>query len=170
MFRNKSKRRITHIIVAVVQLISHVQLFLTPWTVPLQAPLSSAISQSSFTFMPIESMMLSDHIVLCLSLLLLPSIFPSIKVFSESALHIRWPKYWSFSFSNSPSNEYSGKIPWRRKWQPPPVFLPGKSHGQRSLVGYSPCGWKELDTTEQLNNPYWSNINLSPHFFLSPKC
>ena len=110
MLRNRSKRIITHIVVAVVQLLSHVQLFLTPWTIPLQAPLSSAISQSSFKFMSIESMMLSNHIVLCLSVLLLPSVFPSIKVFSESALHIRWPKYWSFSFSNSSSNEYSGLI------------------------------------------------------------
>jgi len=149
MFRNKSKR-ITHIVVAVVQLLSHVQLFLTPWTEPLQAPLSSAISQSSLKFMSIESMMLSNHIVLCLFLCLLPSVFPSIKVFSDSALHIRWPKYWSFSFSNSPSNAYSGKIPWRRKWQPTPVFLPGKSHEQRSLAGYSPWSHKELDTTQRL--------------------
>ena len=93
MFGNKSKTIITHIVVAVVQLLSRVQLFLTPWTVPLQAPLSSAISQSSLTFMSIESMMLSNHIVLCLSLLLLPSIFPSIRVFSsESALQIRFSK------------------------------------------------------------------------------
>ena len=110
-------------------------------------------SQSLLKLMSFKSVMPSNQLILCCPLLLPPSIFPSIRVFSESALHIRWPKYWSFSFSNSSSNEYSRKIPWRRKWQPTPVFLPGKSHRQRSLVGYSPCGWKELDTTEQLNNP-----------------
>jgi len=168
----------------------------------------------------------SNHLILCRPLLLLPSIFPSIRVFSsESVLHIRWPKYWSFNFSTSPSNEYSGLISfridwfdllavqetlksllqhhsskasilrrsaffivqlshpymttgktialtretfdgkvmsllfnmlsrlviWRRKWQPTLVFLPGEFHGQRSLVGYSQRGGRELDTTELLN-------------------
>ena len=146
--------------------------------------------------MPIESMMTSNHLILCHLLLLLPSTFPRIRIFSnELALHIRCPKYWSFSFSISLSNEYSGlisfkirsslvaqmvknhpateetqvpppdkewqpnlhssvgkesacnagdssswvgKVPWRRKWQPTPVFLPGESHGQRSLADYSP--------------------------------
>ena len=168
----------------------------------------------------------SNHLILCHPLLLLPWIFPRIRVFSnESVLHIRWPKYWSFSFSISPSNEYSGlisffrmdwldliavqgtlknllqhhslkasvlqhlaffgsegkasafnagrsgfdpwvrKILWRRKWQPTPVPLPGKSHRRRSPAGYSPWGHKESDTTErfhftlaffivQLSHPY----------------
>ena len=138
--------------------------------------------------MSIELVMLFTHLILCRPLLLLPSVFLSIKLFSsESALHIRWPKYWSFSIS--PFNEHSGLISfriywidllaardsrvfsntavqkhqffgtqpslrsnshihWRRKRQPTPVFLPGKSHGQRSLVGYSPWGHKDLDMTE----------------------
>ena len=148
----------------------------------------------------------SNHLILCSPLLLLPSIFPSVRVSSnESALRIRWPKYWSFSFNISPSNEHPGlisfrmdwldllatqgtlknllqhhsskasiqliqyvgfpggsvvktlsanagevgstqvrKIPWRRKWQPTPVFLPGESHGQRSLEGSSPWGCKRV--------------------------
>ena len=122
------------------------------------------------------------HPILYHPLHLLPSIFPSIRVFSdESALRIRWPKYWSFSFSISPSNEYSGLISFRivfsstliavllnvggcwrefdlprqafpssRKWQPTPVFLPGKSHGHRSLVGYNLWGCKESNTIERL--------------------
>ena len=82
-----------------------------------QLPLSSTISQSLFKFMSIESMMLSNHFILCHSFLLLPSVFPSIRVSSsESFLHIRWPKYWSFSFSISPSNEYSGLISFRMDW------------------------------------------------------
>ena len=82
---------------------------MTPWTVTYQAPLSSTISQSLLNSMSTES--LSNHLILCHPLLLPPSIFPNIRVFSnESALHIRWPKYWSFSFSISPSNEYSGLI------------------------------------------------------------
>ena len=137
----------------------------------------------------------SNHLILCCPLLLLPSIFPSVRVFStELALCIRWPKYWCFSFSISPFSEYSGlqyypytktkditrkenyrllsfmtigtkilnkmlanwiwqhiKDLWRRKWQPTPVLLPGKSHGLRSLVGYSPWGRKESDTTEWLH-------------------
>ena len=83
----------------------------------LQASLSFTISQSLLKLMPIESVMPSNHLILCHPLLLLPSIFPSIRVFSnESALHIRWPKYWSFSFSISPSKEYSGLIFFRIDW------------------------------------------------------
>ena len=92
-----------------VQSLSHVWLFVAPWTTAHQASLSLTSSQSLFKLMSIESVMLSNHLILCFPLLLLPSIFPSIRVFSnESALHIRWPKYWSFSFSISVSNEYSG--------------------------------------------------------------
>ena len=140
----------------------------------------------------IELVMPSNHLIFCCPLLLPPSILTSIRVFSnESALRIRWPKYWSFSFSISPSNQYSGLISsrmdwldllavqgtlkslfqnhsskasvlqcsaffivhlsyphWRRKWQPTPVFLPGESHGQRSLVGCHLWGCTESNTTE----------------------
>ena len=103
--------------VVIVQLLSHVWLFPTPWTAALQAPLSFTISQSLLKLMPIESVMLSNYLILCHFLLLLLSVFPSIKVFStESALHIMWPKYWSFSFSISPSNGYSGLISFRIDW------------------------------------------------------
>ena len=92
-------------------MLSCVQLFVTPWTAAHQASLSLAFSWSLLKFLSIESVMPSNHLVLCCPLLLLPSIFSSIKVFcNESAVHIRWPKYWSFSFSISPSNEYSGLI------------------------------------------------------------
>ena len=91
----------------VVELLSHIQLFATPWTAACQAPLSYTISWSLLTFMSIDSVILSNHLILCYPLFLLPSVFPSIGVFSnESALHISWPKYWSFSFSISPSNEF----------------------------------------------------------------
>ena len=146
-----------------------------------QAPLSSTISWSLLKFMSIELVMLSNHVILCHHLLLLSSIVPSIRVFSnESALHIQWPKYWGFSINNSPLSEYLGlisfrnfglpgwlsgkknstcqwrrcrfdlwigKLPWRKKWQPIPVFLPGKSHGQKSLEGYNQQGCKNLNMT-----------------------
>ena len=99
----------------VVKSLSCVWLFATPWTTACQPPLSSAISWSFLTFMSIELVMPSNHLILCHSLLPLPSIFPSIRVFSsESVLHIRWPKYWSFSIS--PSNEYSGLTSFRIDW------------------------------------------------------
>ena len=101
----------------VVQSLSHVRLFVTPWTTACQASLSFTISQSLLKVMSIESVMSSNHLILCCPLLLLPSIFPSIRVFSsESALHIRLPKYWSFSFSISPSNEHPGLISFRMDW------------------------------------------------------
>ena len=100
-----------------VQLLSCVRLFVTPWTVALQAFLSNTSSWSLLKLMSIQSVMPSNHLILCHPLLLLPSIFPSIRVFcNESVLHIRWPKYWSFSFSISPSNEYSGLISFRMDW------------------------------------------------------
>jgi len=90
---------------------------MTPWTAAWQAPLFLTISQSWPKFMSIESVMPSNHLILCCPLLLLPSVFPSIRVFSnESALCIKWPKYWNFSFSISPSNEYSGLISFRIEW------------------------------------------------------
>ena len=100
-----------------VQSLSHVQLFATPWNTAHQASLSITNSQSLLKLMPIESVIPSNYLILCCPLLLLPSIFPSIWVFSnESVLHIRWPKYWSFSFSINPSNEYSGLISFRMDW------------------------------------------------------
>ena len=91
----------------VVQMLSRVRLFVTPWNAARQASLTSTISQSLLKLMSIESVMPSNHLILCRPLLLLPSVLPSIRVFTkESALHIRWPKYWSFSFSISPFNEY----------------------------------------------------------------
>ena len=207
-----------------VQSVSRVQLFVAPWTAACQASLSITNSWSLLKLKCIEPVLPSNHLILCHPLLP-PSIFPSFRVFSnESVLCIRWPKYWSFSFSTSPSNEYSGLIsfrmdwldliavqgtlknllqhhslkasvlqhlaffgsegkasafnagrsgfdPWvrkilrRRKWQPTPVPLPGKSHRRRSPAGYSPWGHKESDTTErfhftlaffivQLSHPY----------------
>ena len=100
-----------------VESLSPVQLFATPWPAALQASLSITNSQSLLKLRSIESMMPSNHRILCRPLLLPPSIFPSIRVFSsESVLHIRWPKYWSFSFSISPSNEYLGLISFRIDW------------------------------------------------------
>ena len=96
---------------------SRVRLFETPWTAARQASLSVTNSQSLLKLMSTELVMPSNHLILCRPILLPPSIFPSIRVFSnESALCIRWPKYWSFSFSISPSNEYSGLISFRMDW------------------------------------------------------
>ena len=100
-----------------VQSLSRVRLFMTPWTAAHQASLSITISWSLLKLMSIKLVMSSNHLILSFPLLPLPSIFPSIRVFSSgSALHIRWPKYWSFSFSISPSNEYSGLISSRIDW------------------------------------------------------
>ena len=100
-----------------VQSLSHVQLFVTPWTAAWQASLSNSNSQSLLKLMSIESVMPSNHLVLCRHLLLPPSLFPSIKVFSdESVVSIRWSKYWSFSFNISPYSEYSGLISFRMDW------------------------------------------------------
>ena len=102
------------VVVVVIQLLSHVQLFATPWTEAHQASLSFTISWSLLKLMSVESVMRSNYLILCHPLLLLPSIFPSIRVFlNESAICIRWPKYWSFSFSISPRNEYSGLTSFR---------------------------------------------------------
>ena len=100
-----------------VQSLSHVQLFLTPRTAAHQASLSITNSRSLLRLISIESVMSSNHLILCHSILLLPSIVPSIRVLSnESVLHIRWPNYWSFSFSIGLSNEYSGLISFRMDW------------------------------------------------------
>ena len=102
---------------SLVQLFSHVQLFATPWTAARRASLSITNSRSLLKLMCIDSVMPSNHLILCHPLFLPPSIFPSIRVFSnESVLHIRWPDYWSISFSISPFNEYSGLISFRMDW------------------------------------------------------
>ena len=115
-FLPKNWRGSNHCFV-VVQSLSCVWLFATPWTVAHQASLSFTISQSLLKLMSTKSVMSPSHLILCCPLLLLLSIFPSIGVFSnELALCIRWPKYWSFSFSINPSNEYSGLISFRTDW------------------------------------------------------
>ena len=118
MFRDGSKASVfLKILFISVQLLSHAQLFATPWTAAHQVSLAITISWSLLKLMSIESVMPSNHLILCCSLLLLPSIFPSIRVFSsESVLRIRWPKCWSFSFSIRPSKEYSGLISFRIDW------------------------------------------------------
>ena len=126
----------------VAQSRSHVRLFATLWTAAPQAPLSSTMFQSLLKLMSIEVVMPSSHLILCRPLLLLPSIFPNIRVFSsESALRIRWPEDWSFSFSISPSNEYSGLISFRTNW-----FL-------------SPCS--PGDSQESSLPPQFKSINSS---------
>ena len=115
-------------------MLSHVQLFATPWTAARQASLSITNSQSLLKLMSIRSMMPSSNLIFCHPLLLLPSIFPSIRVFSnESVLSIRWPKCWSFSFSISPSNEYSGFISFRIDW----FDLPAVQETLTSLLQHS---------------------------------
>ena len=110
-----NKRRVEIQFSSVAQ--SYIRLFVTPWTASCQASLSITNSQRLLKLMSIESVMPSNHLILCRPLLLPPSIFPTIRVFSnESVLRIRWPKYWSFSFSISPSNEYSGLISFRMDW------------------------------------------------------
>ena len=100
-----------------VQSLSRVWLFVTPWTAAHQASLSITNSRNPPKLMSTESVMPSNHLILCHPLLLLPSLFPSIRVFSnESAFCVRWPKYWSFGFSISPSSEYSGLISFRMDW------------------------------------------------------
>ena len=104
-------------VIVVVQSLRHVHLFATLWTAACQASLSFPISQNLLRLMWIELVMPSKHLILCRPLLLLPLVFPSIKIFSnESALCIGWPEYWSFSFCISPSNEYSGLISFRIDW------------------------------------------------------
>ena len=111
------KRNISSVQFSSFQSLSHVQLFATPWTAVRQASLSINNSRSLFKLMSIKLVMPSNHLILCHSLLLLPSIFPSIRVFSnESVLRIRWAKYWNLSFSINPSNEYSGLISFRMDW------------------------------------------------------
>ena len=139
----------------VVQLISRVQLFETLWTAARQVSLSFTSSQSLLKVMSIESVMPSNHFVLCCPLLLLSSVFPSIRVFSsELALHIKWPKYWSFSFSISPSNEYSGLISFRIDWF---IFLQSQGLSRvffNTTVWKASILWCSAFLMAQLSHPY----------------
>ena len=140
-----------------VQSLSHVQFLVTPWTAALQASLSFTISQRLLKFMSIESVMPSNHLILCHPLLFLPSIFPSIRVFSnELALHIRWPKYWSFSFSISPSNEHSGLISFRIDWFDLAVQKESSSTPQFESISSSALSLLYGPTLTSIHN-YWKN-------------
>ena len=138
-----------------VQSLSHVPLFATPWTAARQASLSITNSWSSLKLMFIVSVKPSNHLILCHPLLLLPSIFPSIRVFpNESVLRIRWPEYWSFSFSISPSNEYSGLIFFRIDWLDP---LAVQGTLKSLLQHHSPKAsilWCSAFFIVQLSHPY----------------
>ena len=138
-----------------VQSLHHVRLFMTPWTAAHQASLSITNSQSLLKLISIESVMPSNHLILCRPLLLLPSIFPSIRVFSnESALGIRWPKYWSFSFNISPSNEHPGLISFRMDW----LYLLAVQGTLKSLLQHhnskASILWSSAFFTVQLSHPY----------------
>ena len=142
-----------------VQSFSRVQLFATPLTAAHQASLSITNSQSLLKLMSIESVMPFNHLILCCPLLLLPSIFPSIKVFSNgSVLYIRWPKYWSFSFSISPSNEYSGLISFRMDW----LDLLGVQGTLKSLLQHysskASILWRLAFFIVQLSHPCSSHV------------
>ena len=131
---------------------SHVWLFVTPWTAAHQASLSITNSRSLPKRMSSESVMPSNHLILCRPLLLPPSLFPSIRVFSnESIHHIRWPKYWSFSFSISPSNEHSGLISSRIDWLDIHSYLPlwASHHHRHHLFLISRClvSWQDYPST-----------------------
>ena len=138
-----------------VQLLSRVQLFATPWITARKASLSINNSQSLSKLTSIELVMPSSHLILCRPLLILPSIFPSIRVFSnESALHIRWPKYWSFSFNICPSNEHPGLISIRMDW----LDLPAGQGTLKSLLQHHSSKasilWRSTFFTVQLLHPY----------------
>ena len=139
---NLPHRSAVLLVVITVQSLSHVQLFVTPWSSERQAPLCSTISQSLLKFTSIELVIPSNHLILCCPLLLLPSVFPSIRVFSnETALPIRCPKFWSFSFSISPSSEYSVLlISFRIDWFDLPVVQGTLSAlpKRRTCILYSP--------------------------------
>ena len=138
-----------------VQSLSCVRLFATPWIIARQASLSITISQSSLRLTSIESVMPSSHLILCRPLLLLPPILPSITVFSnESTLRMRWPKYWSFSFSISPSNEHPGLISFRMHW----LDLLAVQGTLKSLLQHHSSKasilWRSAFFTVQLSHPY----------------
>ena len=152
-------------------MLSCVQFLATPWTAALQASLSITNSQSLLKLMSIELVMPSNHFILCCPLLLPPSVLPSIRVFSkESVLHIRWPKYWSFSFSISPFNEYSGLIFFRMDWLDP-LAVQGTL---KSLLQYHTLKASILQCSAcfivQLSHPYMTTgktIALTRRTFVS---
>ena len=166
-----------------VQSLSRTQLFVTPWTAACQASLSITNSQSLLKLMSIESVMPSNHLLLCHPLFLLPSIFSSIRVFSnESILHIRWPKNWSFKFSISPSNEYSGLVFFRMDW----LDLLAVQGTLKSLLQHhrskASILWHSTFFIVQLSHPYtttgitialtrWTFVGkvMSLHFNLLPR-
>ena len=138
-----------------VQSLSRVQLFMTPWTSARQASLSITNSWSLPKLMSIESVMPSSHLILCRPLLLLPPIFPSIRVFSnESVLCIRWPKYWSFSFSISPSHQYSGLISIRMDWLDLLVVQGTHKRLRQHHSSKASILWHSAFFTVQLSHPY----------------
>ena len=147
-----------------LHLLSRVQLFATPWTAVLQASLSITNAWSSPKLMSIESVMPSNHLIPCCPRLLLPSIFPSISVFSnESAPRIRWPKYWSFSFIISPSNEHSGLISFRMDW----LDLLAVQGTLKSLLQHRSSKASILQCSDFFYSPtltivhdYWKNLSL----------
>ena len=135
--------------------VTHIRLFVTPWTAAHLGFLSFTISQSLLKLMSIESMMPSNHLIFCHPLLFLPSIFPRIRVFSsESVLHIRWPKYQSFSFSISPSSEYSGLISFRIDW----FYLLAVQGTLKSLLQHHSSKasilWRSAFFMVQFSHPY----------------
>ena len=144
-----------------VQSVSHVRIFATPWTAACQASLSITNSWSLPKLISIESVTSSYHLILCRPLLLLPLIFPSIRVFSnESALCIRWPKYWSFSFNISPSNEHPGLISFRMDW----LDLLAIQGTLKSLLQHHSSKasilWHSAFFMVQLSHPYMTNGNI----------
>ena len=138
-----------------VQSLSHVRLFATPWITARQASVSITNSRSSLKLMSIKSVMPSIHLILCCPLLLLPPIPPSSRVFSnESTLHMRWPKYWSFSFSTSPSNEHPGLISFRTDWLDP-LAVQGTFKGLlQHDSSKASILWHSAFFTVQLSHPY----------------
>ena len=153
------------------QCLSCVQLFATPWTAARQASLSITNSRNLLKLISIESVMPSSHLILCRPLLLLPSIFPSIRVLpNESVLHVRWPKYWNFSFSISPSREYSGLLSFRMDW----LDLLAVQGTLKSLLQHHSSKasilWCSTFFTVQLSHPYMTTgktIALTRRTFVS---
>ena len=146
-----------------VQSLSHVGLFATPWTAACQATLSITNFHSLLKLMSMVSVMPSNHLILCHPLLLLPSIFPNISVFSnKSSLHIRWPKYWSFSFSISPFNEHSGLISFRMDW----LDLLAVQGTLKSLLQHcsskASIPWRSAFFIVQLSHPYMTTGKTTP--------
>ena len=144
-----------------IQSLSCVQLFAAPWNTACQASLSITNSRSLPKLMSTELVMPSSHLILCRPLLLLPSIFPSIRVFpNESVLHIRWPKYWSFSFRICPSNEYSGLISFRMDW----FDLLAVQGTLKSLLQHHSSKasilWRSAFFVVQLSHPYMTTVKI----------